>query len=178
MLEIGLVGGTRSQEDNPGFLAPGRVGGEVRKGGAEVAEEPVEPLRPRPVKLPGEGGAHDQPVLERVTEPGGGVQPVLEHPPSCRPARARCRRRSGAGRRPAGSQPRAGPQEVRVGHRERRGDDAVAQEFLRAVEVGQQGVVQVRALAKPVAQQLPVPGAQGSGTTSRGQGFGSERAPA
>ena len=156
VLEVGLVGGTRGQENDARLLAPGRGRREPRERGLEVTEESVEPLHLRPVKRLGQGGADDHPVLQRIAESGGSIQPVLQHPPLS------VRRPGDVGRivvqEHAGLVPKseAGPQEMRVRHCELGRQRPIAQEFLGAVEVRGERVVQARPLPEPVAQHLPV----------------------
>ncbi len=115
----------------------------IAQAGEERADERPHLISPSEL---GKDARDDLPVLERIARTGRRLRAIAEHPPA--PV-GRAREIDGVDVQPraAGRAARRGrPQEVRMTERQLRRNDALREQLLRAVEIGEQRIEQLRPL--------------------------------
>ncbi|MCY1512066.1 hypothetical protein D9M68_465130 [compost metagenome] len=172
VLEIGLVEAPRRQQHHQGRLAI--AGGLADQGFLQGAEVAGQVLHPQVAVELGQRAGDDLPVLQGVAGAGGRLGAVGQHVPAAVGVAGQVHRvavqEDAAGR----LHTLAGPEEVGMAEDQFAGQQPLGQQLLLAIQVGQHGVEQARALRhaggdglpflgrEQVGQQVQFPGAVGT----------------
>ena len=122
----------------------------------QLAEERRQRVDAQRVKRVGQHARHDRAVLERVADAGRRLRAGADDPPFPVGAAREIERDEVQEDAVGGTNAVAGAQEARMPEDQRRRHQPVAQQGLRAVDVGRDGVQQPRALPQAAPEPLPL----------------------